>query len=306
MKNYWLVVLNPASGGLKSNTKQQKIIQLLNSAGLNLLWATTQQKGDAIQLVKNKVQEGIRQIIVLGGDGTLNEVINGVMLQKTCSSAEVKIAMLSNGTGNDFIRTFQIPKKTEHAIAMVQNSKVKTIDAGWVSYQINDAENSRYFINILGMGFDGAVTESANSTKGGIGRLTYLKSVLTTLFHYKPSVLKIKIDNLPLISEQVFTLNAGIGRYSGGGMQLVPHASSDDGQLAITLLRPLPHLTALLNLYRLFNGTINHLKQIQLMKGKDIRVEAYPPIMAEAEGEFFGYSPFYIKVIPKAISIIVP
>lgn len=306
MQHQWLVILNPVSGGMSNKLKQKRIADAINDSGLDLVWEHTKQKGDAIEIVKRSVSEGIRNIIVVGGDGTLNEVINGVLLQEKCASSAVKIAMFSHGTGNDFARSYHLPKKIDAAIQMLKSGSTKTIDAGWVSYEVENKTESRFFINILGMGFDGAVTDSANKSKQSIGRLTYLKAVLSTLMDYEPSLLKITIDNNAPIQEKVFTFNAGIGRFSGGGMKLVPHAVGDDGYLALTLMQPLSPIKALINLYRLFTGSIDKLKETQLLKGKEIHVAATPPIMAEAEGEFFGYSPFHIRVIPKAITIVVP
>jgi YegS/Rv2252/BmrU family lipid kinase len=306
MAQKWLAIVNPVSGGNKNEKQSAIIISHLQQKGINPEIKTTHEKGSAIQLTKEGIENGHQNIIVIGGDGTLNEVINGVMLQQAMPSSAISIAMFSLGTGNDFIRTFGISKNHIKTTEMLLQGNTKTIDVGWVQYQNNNKTASRYFINVLGMAFDGAVTESANSTKGAIGKLTYLKSVVATLFKYEPTTMRVLVDDKEVANETLFCLNIGNCKYSGGGMRMVPDALPDDGLFDITLMRPLPTLTALGNLHRLFNGTIYKLKEATHLRGKKLTVYSNPPICAEAEGEFLGWSTFEVAIIPKAIKIMVP
>lgn len=306
MAQNWLAIVNPVSGGNKDQKKSEAIIQHLTNAGIKLSVKKTFDRGSAIQLAKEAVEAGHLHLIVIGGDGTLNEVVNGVMLQQKVATNEVKIAMFSLGTGNDFIRTLNIPKSYSEAAKVLLAGNTKTIDAGWVTYHLNNQNQKRYFINVLGMAFDGAVTDNANSTKGAIGKLTYLKSVLVTLFKYEPTQIKIVVDDIVVANETIYCINIGNCKYSGGGMRMVPDAIPDDGLFDITILKPLPNMVAIANLHRLFNGTIKKLKQVIALRGKKIQVFSEPAICAEAEGEFLGWSSFEVEIIPKAITIVVP
>lgn len=306
MSEKWLTIVNPVSGANKNQKVSRKIISHLINQGFDLEIKLTYDRGSAIEISKAGVEAGFKNIIVIGGDGTLNEVVNGVMLQTATPSNTINIGMFSLGTGNDFIRTLNIPKDYEAATDVLMQGKVKTIDVGKVNYFLNNEPQSRYFINVLGMAFDGAVTDSANSTKGAIGKLTYLKSVVATLFKYVPTKVKVVVDDKEIANEIIFCINIGNCKYSGGGMRMVPDAIPDDGLFDITLLKPLPTFTALSNLYRLFNGTIDQLKQAITLRGKKIMVYSEPAICAEAEGEFLGWSSFEVSILPKTINIFIP
>jgi len=306
MSQKWLAIVNPVSGGNKDQQKSRNIISHIANKGFDVDVKLTYDKGSAINIAKEAVENNFRNIIIIGGDGTLNEVVNGVLLQQVAPSSEVKIGMFSLGTGNDFIRTLNIPKDYEMATDVLLQGKTKTIDAGLVSYYVDNKKTSRYFINVLGMAFDGAVTESANSTKGAIGKMTYLKSVITTLFKYEPTKIKIEVDDVVIANEIIYCINIGNCKYSGGGMRMVPDAIPDDGLFDITIMTPLPNLVALANLHRLFNGTIKQLKQVTALRGKKLKIYSAPEICAEAEGEFLGWSDFEVTIVPKAITIFAP
>lgn len=306
MAQGWLAIVNPVSGENKNEKKSEIIIQHLINSGVKLEVKKTYSKGSAITITKEMVEAGYTKLIVIGGDGTLHEVVNGVMLQQKVKTNEVKIAMFSLGTGNDFIRTLNIPKDYSKATQLLLSEKTKTIDAGRVTFFLNGKKQKRFFINVLGMAFDGAVTERANSTKGAIGKLTYLKSVLVTLFKYEPTKIKIIVDDKVVADETIYCINIGNCKYSGGGMRLVPDAIPDDGYFDITILKPLSNLVAIANLHRLFNGTIKKIRQVTAMRGKSIKVYSQPEICAEAEGEFLGWSSFEVEIVPKAITIIAP
>jgi len=306
MSKEWLAIVNPVSGGNKEQSKSREIVNHLVSKGLTVEVKLTHDRGSAIQIASEGIEAGFRNIAVIGGDGTLNETVNGIFHQQKVKTTDVKIAMFSLGTGNDFIRTLQIPKNYKAATEVLLQGKTKTIDAGLVRYHLAGKPQARYFINVLGMAFDGAVTESANSTKGAIGKLTYLKSVVATLFKYEPTKIKVVVDGKQAADELIYCINIGNCKYSGGGMRMVPHALPDDGLFDITLLRPLPNLKALRSLYRLFNGSIYKLEETTHLHGKKIEVFSEPPICAEAEGEYLGDSPFEVELIPAAINIVVP
>jgi YegS/Rv2252/BmrU family lipid kinase len=306
MPKEWLAIVNPVSGANKNQRRSRKIINHLVNQGFNLEVKLTYDRGSAIHLAKESIEEGFRNIIVIGGDGTLNEVVNGIFLQQAARTTDIKLGMFSLGTGNDFIRTFQIPCDYETATEILMQGKTQTIDVGIVRYHVEGKPHVRYFVNVLGMAFDGAVTESANSTKGAIGKLTYLKSVVATLFKYEPTKMKVEVDDKPVADDIVFCMNVGNCKYSGGGMRMVPDAIPDDGLFDITIMKPLANMKAITNLHRLFNGTIYKLEEAAHLRGKKIKVSSEPPICAEAEGEYLGDSPFEVEIIPASLNLFVP
>ena len=154
-----------AAGGGKTKKDWPYISQLLQREGIRYEPSFTDHRLHASIIARNKIKEGYSKIIVVGGDGTMNEVINGVFAQKRIHTTEVMLGMISVGTGNDWARTFNIPSDYEGAIRTIKEQKTFIQDAGLVSYLKNGKEWKRYFINIAGMGFGARVVERANRSK---------------------------------------------------------------------------------------------------------------------------------------------
>lgn len=306
MSKRWLAVVNPVSGGNKHQQQSERIIRHLTSCGIPLDIKFTYDRGSAIDITKESIETGFRHIAVIGGDGTLNEVVNGLFRQQVIPTNEIKIAMFSLGTGNDFIRTLHIPRPFKKAADVIQHGRPKIIDAGRICYYHNNKLQERYFVNVCGMAFDGAVTEHANKNKGAVGRFTYLKSLLHVLSKYKPTKIRVVIDNQIVANEELFCVNVGNGKYSGGGMRLVPLAIPDDALFDITLIRPLSKIKVVANLFRLFDGSIYQIQEASHFRGRKVVVESSPPIFAEAEGELVGQSPFEIEIVPASVCILIP
>jgi YegS/Rv2252/BmrU family lipid kinase len=293
------------AGGGKTKKDWPLISQILQKEGIRFEPCFTNRRLHASIIARNKIKEGYSKIIVVGGDGTMNEVINGVFAQNRIQTTEVMLGMISVGTGNDWARTFNIPSDYEGAVRTIKEQKTFIQDAGLVSYLKNGKEWKRYFINIAGMGFGARVVERANRSKekGKSGALLYFYNIFYSLLQYRSKKAIIEIDGTAL-NRKVFLLNVGIGKYNGGGMIPVPHAVVDDGLYSITLIKKIGKLNVLANIKRLYNGTITSHSKVETYMARSVQIDASPKLKIETDGESLGHGPVSFEIIPRSVRVI--
>lgn len=303
----WYIIANPTAGNHTARRKLSVIQKQLSASGITFELVETQYQKEAIQLVQQATQKGFRKIMAIGGDGTNNEVINGILNQTITPSHEITYCLLPVGTGNDWIKEYKIPTPIEKWIAALSSSTIFLQDIGKVSFFKNGKQQQRYFANVAGMAYDPFVLSEMEKLKRPItNRLAYLAYGMYYVFKYKLQRARVSFNNSS-VENYFYLINAGICRYSGGGMQLVPHAIPDDGHLALTLAGPLSKLGVILNSYRFYNGSIGAHPKVDTFSTKHIKVEAIDdPILVEVDGEVLGETPVEFSIIPKALKIVVP
>lgn len=304
-KSNWVTIVNKAAGGGKAEKEWPLISQLLQKYQVPFEPHFTNRRLHASIIARNKIKEGYSKIIVVGGDGTMNEVINGVFAQGRLKTTEVMLGMISVGTGNDWARMFNIPADYEGAIQTIKQQKTFIQDAGLVSYRKNGKEWKRYFINIAGMGFGAKVVERTNrmKDKGKSGPMLYFYNMLLSLFRYKAQKADIEIDGTSY-ARKIFALNVGIGKYNGGGMIPLPHAVANDGLYSITLIKKVGKLNLLVNMKRLYNGSIAKHSKVETYMAKSIQIDSSPRLKVETDGETLGHGPVSFQIIPRSVRII--
>jgi YegS/Rv2252/BmrU family lipid kinase len=283
----------------------QRIETLLNESTLPYEVVFTNAKGDAIQLTRKGIKDGYRNFIVVGGDGTMNEVVNGCFQQRTCPTHSLCLSMITVGTGNDWGRMFGIPCDYKQAIEVIKAKKTCLHDAGLIHFHIGNERDKRYFINIAGLGFDALVARRTNrqKEKGRKGKALYFWNLLSSLMLYGHTHTDYMIDGQKF-SNKIFTMSLGIGRYSGGGMMQTPNALHDDGLFDVTVINKMGKLEVIRNLKLLYNGKILTHPKVNGYTGKDIVIDSKPVIHLEADGESLGHSPVKFKIIPRSINIV--
>ncbi len=302
----WLVVVNPNAGRRRGLLDWEKISGLLIHQNLEFNPVFTECPGHATKIVIEHVEgDGYRKIVVVGGDGTMNEVVNGIFMQKRFKTTDITLGMITVGTGNDWGRMFGIPSDYEEAIRVLTLNRTFIQDAGVVSYCYGDRSADRYFVNIAGMGFDAEVARRTNrlKEKGKGGVLLYFVNIFTSLINFRHVEALISVDGLD-VENKIFSMNVGIGRYSGGGMIQVPNAIPDDGLFDLTVIRKLSKPNVILSLKRLYNGTIHKHPKVDSYTGRSIRVESRDMIRLETDGESLGHTPFEFRIIPKSVKVL--
>jgi YegS/Rv2252/BmrU family lipid kinase len=302
----WFVIVNPNAGSRKCERDWPEIHGLLIDERFDFHHQLTDYRMHATSIAETAIRKGYRKIIVVGGDGTLNEVVNGVFMQDVVPSNDITLGMITVGTGNDWGRMFHIPHDYRKAIRTIQLNKIFLQDGGMVSFYNGDKKQNRFFINIAGIGFDAAVVEQSNKMKdqGAGGTYAYLKSLVSGLIRYKPSRIKIEIDGKK-IEKDVFSMSVGICKYNGGGMMQLPDAVPNDGLFDITVINRISRGDVLLSLPKLYNGTIANHPKVSTFSGENVRVDSFPPIFLETDGESLGHTPFEFTIIPGSLRMIV-
>lgn len=301
----WLAIVNPNAGRGKGEKDWPLISQLLVKHHINFEARFTRYKRHAIELAKESIADGYKNIIAVGGDGTMNEVVNGCFLQKCCPTTDITLSMITVGTGNDWGKMFGIPVEYEGAIKLISEHNTKLQDTGVVYYYHGTNREMRYFINIAGLGFDAVVVRRTNiqKEKGRKGKMLYFWNLLTSLIAYKYTNTEVVIDG-KVISGKTFTISLGIGKYSGGGMMQTPNALADDGLFDITIIKKMRRRDVIMNLKMLYNGTILEHPLIEGYTGKEIIIDSDPLIHVETDGETLGHSPIEFNILPRSINVI--
>ena len=301
MSKSWFIIVNPSSGNRNISEQWEEIQQLLKTKKIDFSFAFTQFSKHEIELVDEAIQNGFRNIISIGGDGTLHHVVNGIMQQRYVKTSDITIAVIPQGTGNDWIKTYNIPNDIEKAIEIISKKKTILQDIG-----ILETENNivSYFNNVAGLGYDGYIVNKLKTLKR-FGSIAYLLSGLAGLLFYKKSVLKIIFDDKTIETKCLMTI-FGLCKFSGGGMQFTKDVNSSDGLFDITIAKNLNLFDLVFNLPKLYSGKIVHHKKVETYKTKEITVipKTTKPFI-QADGELIGTGKISVKIIEKAIKFII-
>ncbi|MCB0651359.1 MAG: diacylglycerol kinase family lipid kinase [Saprospiraceae bacterium] len=304
----WYIIVNPAAGNGVASRLWPNIKPVLLDRIPNATIVHTEYPDHAIELVESAVKSGFRYFIAVGGDGTNHEMANGILQQKIVPSTEITYALLPVGTGNDWIKTYGIPKNINQWLDMLLRGNTFLQDVGILDYHKEGQKHLRYFVNVAGLAYDGFVVHFIERNKKKVkNSLFYLFMIVRCIFRY--NLIKARITfNGQEDTGYHYTINAGICKYSGGGMSLVPHAISNDGLIALTIAHRVTKLGVLLNSWRFYNDSITRHRKIQGFQTKEIFIAEMGegPLLLEADGEFLGHTPVRITLQEKAFRIIVP
>ncbi len=301
----WQVILNPHAGGRKGAHDQKKIEQLLTKADLNFRLVISEYPRHAIQLAQDLVAAGATHLLVAGGDGTLNEVVNGIFLADQKSDLEVTLGMLPVGTGNDWTKTFGIPDNYQKAIDIIKANKTVLQNVGKITCLSDGETSQRYFVNIAGFGFDALVAKNANDmkSKGVTGIRVYIQSLLSGYFNFKSRQVQFTIDGANL-QVNLFSASVGLGKFNGGGMMQVPEANPLEGHFHVTIIRNIGIWGILTNFKGLYSGEFIKDRRVSTHSGKVIEISSGTPLPGEADGETLDAGSFTIGILARKLRVI--
>ncbi len=310
--NKWLVVVNPKASIGKCGKDWPDIQNILLNEGIEFDAILTEYPRHAIEIVRNNISEkGYKKIISIGGDGTNNEVVNGIFTQQRFPTEEIVMAVMPMGTGNDWRRTFGFEIDYQKNTNIIKAGNLFKHDIGKVTYYNHGDPQVRYFLNAAGTGLDEAVCQSTNAMKqqGKGGAARYMLSVAKCLFGYDCIHVQLEIDDQLVFDDEVLSLSVGNGRFNGGGMMMMPKAIPNDGLFDVTVIRKvgLPKFAA--NISKIYDGSfIKKMKEVSTFKGKKIRIISIPPhsLNLETEGETLTNSPFDFEMLQQSINMVVP
>ncbi|MEW6307974.1 MAG: diacylglycerol kinase family protein [Bacillota bacterium] len=286
------VVVNPVAGHNRGQRAGEAVSRLLAQRGIPHTCVYTEHPGHATELARAAVAGGASVVASVGGDGTLHEVVNGLV------GGRATLGVVSCGTGNDFARTLGLPVDPLHALEVVLSGVRRRLDLGRV--------NDRYFINVAGVGFDAEACVRVNRySKRITGKLPYLAAVLATLASYRCAPAELVIDGVPMQAD-VFLVSVGNGKYYGSAMMMCPGAEMDDGLLDVVVGDGVGRLEALRLLPKVYSGTHVSHRKVKVYRAKEISVRPQSPLSVQADGEVIGRTPAVFSVAPGALDVLCP
>lgn len=296
------LIINLTAGGGKPHAHLKTIFKYLKENGFNFKVSYTSHHGEAIELAQKAADKGIDLIVSIGGDGTVNEIVNGIMKSKNDPS----LGIIPLGWANDFIKSTDIPSDIIKACKILVRGKIKKIDIGVINSQI-------YFANICGVGFDAEVAQLANQMKSKHPNLRILSAFVYVFATVKKLLspfgyhnVKIKFNGQKIHSKILFIAISN-GKFYGGRFKITPKAILDDGLLEICLVEEMGRFKYLSIIPKVFKGTHASIEGISFYRAKEVVIESSQTILAQVSGEVIeGQKKFTIALLPKSLKLIIP
>jgi diacylglycerol kinase (ATP) len=296
------VVVNPVASGGKAGRQWPQLRQLFVQGGLEFDFELTQYQGHATEIARKALDAGFRHLISLGGDGTVNEIVNGMMVDGQ-SPPDAELSIIPSGTGSDYVRILGISRDPSEAGRVALGQNTRRVDVGEIRCSRDGRPIVRYFVNVAGLGFDSEVCARVNRMSKRIsGTIPYLSSLVLTLFSYTNKDVNLTFDGQRM-SGRYNSVVICNGQYFGGGMWIGPKAAADDGIFDVVILKDLNKLEFLANVPRVYKGTHLTHPKVASFQAKEVHVEARQRMFIQAEGELVGEAPATFRIIPGALSI---
>lgn len=299
-------VVNPASANGRTRRRWRDLERSLRTRLGNAFDVRkTERPGHARELTRSALAGGASTIVSVGGDGTLNEVLNG-FLDETGRpwSQDSCLGVMSVGTGADFVKTFRGPNTPDELSRIFQERSIRTIDAGRCEFVSPDGPRSRYFLNVAEFGSGGAIVDRVNrSTKLLGGKVSFLLAILRTLPRYRNTRVVYRVDDGPRQEAIVNDFVVANGRYFGAGLMPAPSADLEDGLFDAVIFGDIDFRTARRNLPALRRGEHLALKDVSAFRCRTLAIESEGE-MIDLDGEFVGRRPVRFEVLPKAVPIL--
>jgi diacylglycerol kinase (ATP) len=247
------------------------------------------------------VDEGAQLLVVVGGDGTVHEVVNGVAAREG-----IELAVIPRGTGWDFARTHEIPKRLTDALKVATEGQARPFDLGRASYRAGAEEETAWFANAASVGMSGAVAARANRTTKALGAKTsYLLALGAVFARWSNVELEVKVDGEERrgLMEDVIV---ALGRYQAGGMMVTPDAEPDDGLFDVLLVKDATKAEVVRALPKIYRGTFLPHPKAEVLRGEVVEVESGEALPVQLDGEQPGTTPARFEIVPAAVKLRVP
>ena len=300
---YARLIVNPTAGAGRTAKKWPYIKALLKNTGLRFEHDITEAPGHAIELAKSAVNKGYKLVVSVGGDGTINEIVNGIYA--TGDMKDVELGIIGTGTGSDYIRTIGVSKYYQESCHHLMNPMKKSVDLGLVEFTDNGQPAKRIFANFAGLGFDAEVVKATTKKfKNFGGKPAYLMGLLSTFTTYKNHQIQITING-QTENHKVCTIVMSNGKYGGGSMLLAPDADPSDGLFDVIIIGDVSKPDLLRSLPRIYKGTHLTHPKVTVKRTNLITISSDELMAIQADGDLLGEAPARFTVLPSALNILV-
>jgi diacylglycerol kinase (ATP) len=295
-------LVNPASDNGATGKRWPEIARLAADRGLVGDALISEHQGQLVDLAREAAKGGARLLVAVGGDGTVNEIVNGI-----AGLDGIELAIVHRGTGGDFVRTFDIPRRLEDALAVAQSGRGREVDLGRATLRTwAGREGVTWFANIASAGMSGAVAKRVNETGKALGgKVSYAWSTLAVFARWRNALITVRVGDEERTGAMYDVVVAN-GRYFGGGMKICPAADPADGLFDVLLIGDVTKRDLVLTLPKIYRGTHLPHPKAELLRGERVTIEAPIPLPVELDGEQPGTTPASFEIVPLALRVRVP
>jgi diacylglycerol kinase (ATP) len=292
-------LVNPASANGSTGRRWPVLARQAADLGLRGDALLSERPGHIAELAAEAVRAGATQLVVVGGDGTVHEAVNGLL---GADGSDAELAVLSRGTGTDFARSLGLPRKFDEAVQVALTGRVRTIDAGRATFHHGEA----WFANFAGAGISGAIARDANSSSKALGgRASFMLSTVRVFARWKSAAVTATVAG-ETRRGQMFEIVAMNGPFAAGGMRIAPDASLEDGLLDCVVFGDVTKVDFVTTFPKIYRGKHLDHPKVELLRGSTVSVEADPPLPVVLDGEQPGTTPARFEIAPRALRVRVP
>ncbi|AQX72859.1 diacylglycerol/lipid kinase family protein [Dehalococcoides mccartyi] len=296
------VIVNPVAGARSTEQKWPHISRLMRDMGFSYDFQYTESQGHAIEIARTAALNGYPYLVAVGGDGTINEVVNGILTAS--QDQKTLMGVVDTGTGNDFVRSLGLDGNYLHSCQHLLSPKHTQVDAGLVTFQKDGRKVSRFFVNGAGVGFDAevaAATEHMPKVLGGT--IPFVMALAKTLVGYRNKTIDIRLD-ADDYTRRVLSVIVANGSYFGGGMKIAPSALITDSRFDVITLGDVNKLEILQTFPKIYKGThITHPK-VKTEHAHFVSITSGEGLYLQADGELLGKTPATFEVLPQALTMV--
>jgi YegS/Rv2252/BmrU family lipid kinase len=296
-----VVIANPRAGRGKVAAELAEVERVLKDGGLEYRIVRTTHPGHATQAAREALEGGERYLVAAGGDGTIHEVVNGMMDGDRPVATDAVLGVLASGSGCDFVKSFGLPADAVEGARHLAGAQVRRVDVGKITCAAGSAQIVRYFPNIAEAGLGAAVVARACGLPGFLGPAKYFCGFWLTLPGFRPGTVRLDADG-EAFQWSAYNVVVANCRFYGGGMQISPKSKPDDGALDVLVMVG-PKSDAFTTLPKVYRGTHLPHRNIVELRASRVRIETDPPFPVEADGEIVGTTPATFEVIPLPIQV---
>jgi len=263
----------------------------------------TEGPGHAVELAKSAAASGPEMVVSVGGDGTMNEVVNGI--HDAGGLWQVALGVVGTGTGGDYLRSVGIPHRCDEACRRLLTAGKRKVDLGVIEYVENGRRQARLFVNFAGVGFAGEVVRRTTRQFKSLGRTpSYLLAVLATFASHRNVPTRLTLDGQ--VSEgKVATLILSHGKYGGGGMKVAPNADPSDGFFDVLVIGDVSRPDLLVSFPRVYRGTHLTHPKLEHCQAREVAVKSEIPMAIQIDGDLLPGEAVKFSVLPKALTLAV-
>lgn len=296
-------LVNPASANGSTGRRWPEFARRAAAVGLEGDTLFSERQGHLAELARTATLEGAELLVVVGGDGSVNEVANGLV----GLDRQPDLALVPRGTGRDFARTFAIPRNIDAAARVALDGDVRAVDLGRASYRAWDgSEATAAFANVGSAGMSGAIAKRANETTKVLGgKASYLWAIFAVFSGWGASAIDLTVDGEHR-SGRMFDVVVANGRFFGGGLKVCPDAEPDDARFDVLTIGDITKRDLVLTVPKMYRGTHLPHPKAELLRGATVVVASDTPLPIELDGEQPGTTPVRFEVLPRALRLRVP